>query len=98
MVVAKCDVRRFFAIESAVALCLVCVRACVSVEEIIIVHPNVSVSLLKPDVIAFARIDVHNAHIADFDILRIFNANAPTVHGRVFANAFDSNIRIRRIS
>ena len=45
-------VRRLLCIESAVALSLVSIRACIAVEEIAVVYPDVVVALLESAVIA----------------------------------------------
>ena len=71
VVIAEGDVRRFFAVERTVSLCLVGVGTRIAVEEVHVVHPNVSVVLLKTDVVTFIAIHIHNAEIANFHVLRV---------------------------
>ena len=89
MVVAERDERRFFAVQSTVALDLVLIAAGLAVEKVAVVHPNVLVILLEADVVAFVGIDVHDANIADFDILRVLDADTPAIRRRIVANPFE---------
>ena len=88
MVVTERDVRRFFAVQSAIALDLVFVAAGMAVEKIAIVHPDVLVVLLEADVVAFVGIHVHDANVPNFDILRVLDADAPSIRRRVVTYPF----------
>ena len=90
MIVAERDVRRFFAVQGAVTLDLVLVAAGMAVEKVAVVHPDVLVVLLEADVVAFVGIHVHDADIADFDILSVLDADAPAVRRSVVADPFKS--------
>ena len=91
MVVTEGDIGRLLAVECTIALHLVLVAARIAVKEVAVVHPHVAVVLLEPDVIAFIAIHVHDSEVTDFHVLRILDADAPAVRGRIGTDALDGH-------
>ena len=92
MVVAERDERRHLAVQGAIALDLVLIAAGMAVEKVAVVDPNVLVVLLQADVVAFVRIDIHDAQVADFHILSILDADAPAVYRSIVTDTFHRHV------
>ena len=89
VVVAVGDEARGFGIECAVALCLIGIGACVAVEQVAVVHPDMVIVLLQTDIIAFAAVAVHEADVAHLDVRGVCNAQTEAVEYGIRADAFN---------
>ena len=68
VIIRMSDVRGFFRIKRTVALVLIRIRACHTVEDIAVVYPDVMVILLKAYAVSLVAVAVHKSDISDFEI------------------------------
>ena len=83
------DISGGLGIKSSVALCLIGVRACVTIEEIAVVDPDVVVVLLESAVVALTAVAVHKAEISYLYVGAVLHNETEAVEGSVIAYALD---------
>ena len=79
------------AIERAVPLGLVTVAACLSVEEVHMMHPTMAVVGVDGDAVVHAQ---HDTQIADLHTFAIAYQHAESTQGGIISNAFQCNIHL----
>ena len=68
VIVGMSNICRSFCIECTVALCLISIRTCISIEEITVVNPYMIICLLKSAVITFGTVTVHKTYVSHFNV------------------------------
>ena len=93
MVIRMSYVLRFLGVKLTVALCLVGIAACVTIEEVTVVNPDVIVVLLETEVIALRAVTVHNREVSYLYVRGGLDTDTKSVDSSVFADALKSKTK-----
>ena len=89
VVVGVSYVLRLLGIKRAVTLCLVGVSACITVEEVTVMHPDMVITLLETDVVTLRAIAVHKSKVADLNVAGILDTDTKAVYGGILAHTLN---------
>ena len=94
VVVGVSYVVRLLGIKRAVTLFLVGVSACMTVEEVTVVNPDMVIALLETDAVALRAVCIHNCQVADLHVRGVLKTNTKAVYGCILAHTLNGDTNI----
>ena len=91
MVVGVSNISGLLGIKSAIALILVSIRACHTVEDVTVVNPNVIVILLKANAVALITVTVHKRDVSNLKIGNTLDSDTKSVKYCILTDTLDGH-------
>jgi hypothetical protein len=91
VVIGMSNVVGFFGIKRAVALVLVCITACHTVEDVAVMYPYVVVVLLKADTVTLVTVAVHKADVSYLKVGYTLDSDTKAVEYGVLADTLNGH-------